>query len=54
MKKCYDDRYLDVSNEPFEKPENLSIKVDCWTPKKEVDTTAIVPTDEPSMDEFGL
>jgi len=54
MKKCYDDRYLDVSNEPFEKPENLSIKVDCWTPKKVVDTTAIVPTDEPSMDEFGL
>ena len=36
-----------------EKPENLSIKVDCWTPKKVVDSTA-VPTDEPNMDEFGL
>ena len=53
MKKCYADSDLDVSKEPFEKPENLSIKVDCWTPKKVVDTTA-VPTDEPNMDEFGL
>ena len=53
MKKCYADTDLDVSKEPFEKPENLSIKVDCWTPKKVVDSTA-VPTDEPNMDEFGL
>jgi penicillin-binding protein 1A len=51
MKKCYDDSDLDVSREPFEKPENLSIKVDCWTPKKVVDSTE-VPTDEPNMDEF--
>ena len=53
MKKCYADSDLDVSKEPFEKPEDLQIKVDCWTPKKVVDTTA-VPTDEPNMDEFGL
>ena len=53
MKKCYADSDLDVSKEPFEKPEDLQIKVDCWTPKKVVDTTA-VPTDEPDMDEFGL
>jgi penicillin-binding protein 1A len=51
MKKCYADSDLDVSREPFEKPENLSIKVDCWTPKKVVDSTE-VPTDEPNMDEF--
>ena len=53
MKKCYADSDLDVSKEPFEKPEDLQIKVDCWTPKKVVDSTA-VPTDEPNMDEFGL
>ncbi|MBV2194976.1 MAG: penicillin-binding protein, partial [Flavobacterium sp.] len=53
MKKCYADSDLDVSKEPFERPEDLQIKVDCWTPKKVVDTTA-VPTDEPNMDEFGL
>lgn len=53
MKKCYADSDLDVSKEPFERPENLSIKVDCWTPRKVVDSTA-VPTDEPDLDEFGL
>ncbi|MQP25037.1 penicillin-binding protein [Flavobacterium sp. LMO8] len=53
MKKCYADSDLDVSKEPFERPENLSIKVDCWTPKKAVDSTEI-PTDEPNLDEFGL
>uniref|UniRef100_UPI0040477422 penicillin-binding protein 1A n=1 Tax=Flavobacterium sp. TaxID=239 RepID=UPI0040477422 len=53
MKKCYGDSDLDVSKEPFERPENLSIKVDCWTPKKVVDSTEI-PTDEPNLDEFGL
>ena len=51
MKKCYADSDLDVSRESFEKPENLSIKVDCWTPKKVVDSIE-VPTDEPNMDEF--
>jgi len=53
MKKCYADSDLDVSKEPFERPDDLKIKVDCWTPKKVVDSTA-VPTDEPNMDEFGL
>ena len=51
MKKCYADSDLDVSREPFEKPENLSIKVDCWTPKKAIDSTEVL-TDEPNMDEF--
>ena len=53
MKKCYGDSDLDVSKEPFERPENLAIKVDCWTPKKVADSTEI-PTDEPNLDEFGL
>lgn len=34
MKKCYEDKSLNVSQKPFEKPENYSVKVDCWTPKK--------------------
>jgi len=29
MKACYADEDLDVSKEPFEKPENLSIELDC-------------------------
>lgn len=53
MKKCYADSDLDVSKDPFERPDDLKIKVDCWTPKKVVDSTA-VPTDEPDMNEFGL
>jgi len=53
MKKCYADIDLNISKEPFEKPDNLSIKVDCWTPKKVVDST-VIPSDEPDMDEFGL
>ena len=53
MKKCYADSDLDVSKDPFERPDDLKIKVDCWTPKKVVDSTA-VPTDEPDMNEFGI
>jgi len=29
MRKCYEDKSLNVSKEDFEKPENLTIKVDC-------------------------
>ncbi|HRL72268.1 MAG TPA: transglycosylase domain-containing protein, partial [Flavobacterium sp.] len=39
MKLCYADPALKVSKEPFERPTNLSIKVDCYVPKKVVDTT---------------
>ena len=54
MKKCYEDKDLQVSKDPFERPENLSIKVDCYTPRKvETDTTA-VPEDEQNPEEFGL
>ncbi|HEU0137309.1 MAG TPA: penicillin-binding transpeptidase domain-containing protein, partial [Flavobacterium sp.] len=50
MKSCYADPDLSVSKEPFERPANLSIKVDCWAPVKK-DTTA---TFEQDTDEFTL
>lgn len=55
MKKCYEDKDLLISKEPFERPENLSIKVDCWAPRKvEVDSTGISPENEQDPGEFGL
>lgn len=55
MKKCYEDKDLLISKDPFERPENLSIKVDCYTQRKiEVDSTAIPPEEEQNTDEFGL
>jgi len=50
MKLCYADPALKVSKSPFERPANLSIKVDCYVPKKVVDTTAI----EHNTEEFEL
>jgi penicillin-binding protein 1A len=52
MKKCYEDKDLLVSKDKFERPDNLSIKVDCWTPKVVVDTTAV--EEEQNTEEFGL
>ena len=48
MKKCYKDETLHVSKSDFERPANLSIKVDCWAPVK--DTTDF----EQSTDEFEM
>lgn len=48
MKKCYKDETLHVSKSEFERPANLSIKVDCWAPVK--DTTDF----EQDTDEFEL
>lgn len=45
MRKCYEDESLNVSQKPFEKPENFSIKVDCWTPKKVVVDSLAVEED---------
>lgn len=50
MKKCYADKELTVSKEPFERPANLSIKVDCWKPA--VKDTTNVDTDDQDSDEF--
>ncbi len=54
MKKCYEDKDLQVSKDPFERPENLSIKVDCWAPRVEVDTTLVPVEEEQNTEEFGL
>jgi penicillin-binding protein 1A len=53
MKKCYEDESLHISKEPFERPKNLSIKVDCYTPRAAVvqDTTA---TPEQDTEEFAM
>ena len=55
MKKCYEDKDLLISKDPFERPDNLSIKVDCWSPRKvETDSTALSPEEEQNTEEFGL
>ena len=57
MKKCYEDVNLHVSKGAFEKPADLSIKVDCYTPRAYVrdtsatDSTAVKP-EEQNTDEF--
>ncbi|MCI9844462.1 penicillin-binding protein 1A [Flavobacterium pectinovorum] len=52
MKKCYADPTLQVSKSDFERPANLSIKVDCYTRPAAVvkDTTQT----EQNTDEFEL
>ena len=55
MKKCYQDKDLTISKEPFERPENLSIKVDCYSrPKVSTDSTAVPTEEEQNTDEFGI
>jgi penicillin-binding protein 1A len=49
MKKCYADETLTVSKNDFERPANLSIKVDCWAPPVQ-DT---VPAEQDTQ-EIGL
>lgn len=46
MKLCYADPGLEVSKANFERPANLSIKVDCYTAPKVKDTTEVQNTDE--------
>ena len=50
MKKCYADKNLNVSKGQFERPKNLSIKVDCWVPVKDTTDTEF----EQNTDEFEL
>jgi penicillin-binding protein 1A len=50
MKLCYADKNLQVSKAEFERPANLSIKVDCYSAPKIKDTTAT----EQNTDEFEL
>ena len=57
MKKCYEDVDLHVSKEAFEKPADLSIKVDCYVARAYVrdstspDSTRVKP-EEQNTDEF--
>ena len=53
MEKCYADKDLQVSKDEFERPKNLSIKVDCWAPKA-VDSLEIELLKGQDTDEFGL
>jgi penicillin-binding protein 1A len=53
MKKCYGDPTLTVSREAFERPKNLSIKVDCYQAVKDT-TQTDVPEEEQNTDEFEL
>ena len=41
MKLCYADEALKVSKNDFDRPQNLSIKVDCYSAPKVIDTTNI-------------
>ena len=55
MKKCYADPKLTISKEAFEKPDNLSIKVDCYTPRPYNNNTVKDTTEfEQSTEEFEL
>jgi penicillin-binding protein 1A len=54
MKKCYADSTLNVSKEEFEKPENLSIKVDCFTQRSYHHTVKDTTDFEQSTEEFDL
>lgn len=50
MKKCYADAALNISKKDFDRPKNLSIKVDCWVPVKDTTATEF----EQDTDEFSL
>ena len=51
MDKCYKDADLDISKGEFERPEKISIRVDCWKAAA-VDSTSV---DEPKLeDEFDF
>ena len=51
MKKCYEDETLKVSKEEFDRPPNLSIRVDCYTRKAVVKDTTDIQQD---TEEFEL
>jgi len=48
MKKCYADKSLNISKEDFERPEDLSIKVDCdeKTDEEEKDKIDTIPEED--------
>lgn len=54
MKKCYGDDTLEVSRDPFERPKNLSIKVDCYQAVKDTTASDTEGAPEQSTDEFDM
>ncbi len=58
MQKCYKDQSLNISKSPFERPKDISIKVDCAPRRVARDTTVkdstAVKPEEQNTDEFGL
>lgn len=55
MKKCYQDKTLTVSKQPFERPKNLAIKVDCYSRVvKDTTDTEGGGGEEQDTDEFDL
>lgn len=50
MDKCYKDKELNVSKSNFERPEKITIKVDCWK-KPVIDS---VDVEAPDMNEFDF
>ena len=51
MDKCYKDKELNISKEAFERPEKISIRVDCSTVGATVDSTDV---DAPDMNQFDF
>lgn len=55
MKSCYADKDLQISKEQFEKPDNMTIKVDCYTaPRQQTAKDSTTVEEEQNTDEFGL
>lgn len=53
MRKCYEDKTLNVSQEAFEKPENLSININCEQSDQQNSTDEEGPgKEEPKEDDF--
>ena len=50
MKSCYEDTALNVSKEDFEKPENLSIEIDCGKHLEEGKNSKKLILDDPEID----
>jgi penicillin-binding protein 1A len=50
MRSCYEDTSLKVSTSDFEKPENLSIEVDCLKYNKDQDKDNPDDSEEPEID----
>ena len=48
MKRIYADETLEISKEPFKKPENLSIEIDCDEYEKSQGNDPLKGTNQPN------